>query len=415
MRRQTMAVGQNTTAAEAVGRALVDEHADLLKEAVHYVLHELMEEEASRLAGARLGERADERTTYRNGYRQRDLNTRVGTIELAIPKLRQGSYLPTFLDARKRSEKALVAAVQECYVNGVSTRKVERIVEQMGMHGISKDAVSRLCKGLDEQVEAFLNRPLDGRYPYLWLDGKIEKVRDGGQVRRKCLAVAYAVSEYGVREVIGIDVGEVEAEVFWREFLRGLKARGLSGVALCVSDAHDGLKNAVAQVLGCPWQRCTVHFLRDMLGHCRKEQQGLVCAAVRQVFNAEDTPAAQDKLAEVVERLEDGVPKVAELLLEAETDLLAFYDFPKEHWRQLRSTNPLERVNKEIGRRTDVVGIFPNDASLIRLVGSLLIEQNDEWLVGRRYMSLESLASVYDRGDPDSRDDTEAKRLEVKT
>lgn len=411
-----MAAGQNTTAAEAVGNALVNEHGDLLKEAVRYVLHELMEAEVSEAAGAGLSERSDSRIAYRNGYRPREFDTRVGTIELAIPRLRQGSYLPGFLEARKRSEQALVAAVQECYVNGVSTRKVERIVEQMGMHGISKDAVSRLCKGLDEQVSAFLNRPLDGRYPYLWLDGKIEKVRDGGQVRQKCLAVAYAVSEYGVREVIGIDVGEVESEVFWREFLRGLKARGLGDVKLCISDAHGGLKNAISKVLGCQWQRCTVHFLRDMLGHCRKEQQGLVSAAVRQIFNAEDRVSAQVKLVEVVERLQEGAPKVSQLLLDKEAELLAFYSFPKEHWRQLRSTNPLERVNKEIGRRTDVVGIFPNDASLIRLTGALLIEQNDEWLVGRRYMSLESLASVYDRGDTqEEQHETEAKELEIKT
>ena len=256
----------------------------------------------------------------------------------------------------------MVAVVQEAYVNGVSTRKVDRLVEQMGVH-MSKDQVSRLCRGLDEQVQAFRERPLEGRYPYLWLDGKIEKVRERGGVRQKCLVIAYAVHETGRREVIGLDVGEAETEAFWREFLRSLRARGLTGVRLCVSDCHQGLKNAIAQVLGTPWQRCTVHFLRNMLGHCAKSQQPMIAAAIRGIFAADDGKQARERLAEVVERLEPVAPKVAQLLLDAEEDLLGFYAFPREHWSKLRSTNPLERVNREIGRRTDVVGIFPNDAS----------------------------------------------------
>jgi putative transposase len=288
--------------------------------------------------------------------------------------------------------------IQEAYVNGVSTRKVDRLVEQMGVH-MSKDQVSRLCRGLDEQVQAFRQRQLEGRYPYVWLDGKIEKVRERGGVRQKCLVIAYGVHESGRREVIGLDVGEAETEAFWREFLRSLRARGLSGVRLCVSDCHQGLRAAIGQVLGTPWQRCTVHFLRNMLGHCAKSQQPMIAAAIRGIFAADNDQQARERLAEVVERLQPVAPKVAHLLLEAEEDLLGFYAFPREHWSKLRSTNPLERVNREIGRRTDVVGIFPNDASLIRLAGMLLIEQSDEWLVSRRYLSQESLAAVLDAAE----------------
>src|SRR3954454_11358689 len=245
----------------------------------------------------------------------------------------------------------------------------------------------------------FRERPLEGRYPYVWLDGKIERVRERGGVRQKCLVIAYAVHQTGRREVIGLDVGEAETEAFWREFLRSLRARGLTGVRLCVSDCHEGLRAAIAQVFGCPWQRCTVHFLRNMLGHCAKSQQPMIAAAIRGIFQADSGDDARERLADVVERLEPTAPKVARLLLDAETDLLAFYACPREHWSKLRSTNPLERVNREIGRRTDVVGIFPNDASLIRLAGALLVEQSDEWLVSRRYLSQESLSSVLDEND----------------
>jgi len=259
---------------------------------------------------------------------------------------------------------------------------------------MTKDQVSRLCRHLDEQVAAFRERPLEGAYPYLWLDAKQEKVRDGGHVRSKALVIAYGVHESGRREVIGLDVGEIESEAFWREFLRSLRRRGLDGVRLCVSDAHEGLKNAIARVLGCPWQRCAVHFVRDMHQHCRPSQRALVSAALREVFNADGYDQARERVTHVIEQLAPTAPKVAELLEAAEEDLLAFYRFPPEHWSKLRSTNPLERVNREIGRRSDVVGIFPNDASLIRLAGMLLIEQNDEWLVGRRYLSQESLTAL---------------------
>ncbi len=269
---------------------------------------------------------------------------------------------------------------------------------QLGIEAMSRSTVSRLCRTLDEQVRIFRTRPLEGRYPYLWLDAKVERVRDAGGVRHKALVVAYGVHESGRREVIGIDVGEAESEAFWREFLRALVARGLDGVLLAVSDAHEGLKRAIAQVLGCPWQRCTVHFLRDMLGHCGRAQQPLVAGAIRQIFAAETLEEARARLVGVVASLEAAAPKVALLLEAAEEELLAFMAFPAEHWCKLRSTNPLERLNKETARRSDVVGIYPNDESLVRLAGALLIEQNDEWLVGRRYLSAESLAGLYGAG-----------------
>jgi transposase-like protein len=385
-----------TAAREAVEGMLRSDHADVLRESVAFMVRELIEAELAARIGAEHGERAPERrTTQRNGYRYRDWDTRVGTIELAIPKLRRGSFMPSILEPRRRAEQALVAVVQEAYVNGVSTRKVDRLVEQLGLHGMSKDQVSRLCRGLDEQVRLFRERPLDGgQYPYLWLDAKIERVREPGGVRHKCVVIAKGVSRLGHQEIVGFDVGEAETEAFWREFLRGLRARGLDGVRLVVSDAHQGLKNAIAQVLGAPWQRCTVHFLRDMLGHVGRAQQPLISGAIRGIFNAASQVEARERLAAVVDQLAAPAPKVARLLEDAEADLLAFYAFPEEHWRKLRSTNPLERLNREIGRRSDVVGIFPNDASLIRLVGALLVEQNDEWLVGRRYLSEASMAKV---------------------
>jgi putative transposase len=360
--------------------------------------------------------------THRNGYRSRAWSTRAGELELAIPKLRRGSYFPSFLEPRRRSEQALVSVVQEAYVAGVSTRKVDQVVESLGLR-ISKSEVSRICAGLDERVDAFRNRPLEGRYPYLWLDAKVEKVRDGGRVVRKALVLAYGVHESGYREVIALDVGEAETEAFWRSFLRSLVERGLSGVQLVVSDAHAGLKKAIAQVLGCPWQRCSVHFLREALGHARREQRPMLAALLRPIYNADSGDAAREPLfnagsgeqarelvGDALDRLRTPLPKIAALLEEAEDDLLAFYAFPADHWPKLRSTNPLERVNREIGRRTDVVGIFPNDRSLIRLAASVVIEQNDEWLVGRRYLSNHSLGTILDQENKDKQTE-EAREL----
>jgi putative transposase len=389
-----MAEGPRMTAAQLADKLLSSEHADVVRESVAWMVTQLMDAEVAAQIGAEHGERAPERLTHRNGYRPRVWDTRVGDVELAIPRLRQGSYFPSFLEPRRRAEQALVAVVQEAYVNGVSTRKVDRLVQQLGVAGMSKDQVSRLCRGLDEQVRVFRERPLEGKYPYVWLDAKVERVREPGGVRHKALVLAYGVHHSGRREVIGLDVGEAETEAFWREFLRSLTARGLTGVRLCVSDAHEGLRQAIAKVLGCAWQRCSVHFLRDMLGHVAKAQQPMIAAAIRGVFQAASLAEARQRLADVVEKLTSTAPKVAGLLEAAEPDLLAFYELPREHWSKLRSTNPLERVNREIGRRTDVVGIFPNDAALLRLAGAMLIEQNDEWLVARRYLSQESLAQV---------------------
>jgi len=394
-----MAEKKRMTAEEVVSYLQDGEGADFVRESVRWMVGELMEAEVTELIGAERGERTPDRATHRNGYRPRRWDTRAGEIELQIPKLRRGSYFPSFLEPRRRSEQALLNVVQQAYVCGVSTRKVDQLVESLGLR-ISRSEVSRIAQGLDEQVEAFRTRPLEGRYPYLWLDAKVEKVRDGGRVRRKALVVAHAVHETGRREVLALDVGEAETEAFWREFLRSLVARGLLGVQLAISDAHPGLNAAIAQVLGCPWQRCTVHFLRDCLGHCRRDEHGMLAALIRPIFNAESREDARDRLSEAVAALEGRLEKVAAMLEEAEEDILAFYAFPESHRSKLRSTNPLERLNREFGRRTDVVGIFPDDASLVRLASMLAIEQNDEWLVGRRYLSNESIALVLeDEGD----------------
>jgi len=393
-----MAERDSMTVEQVVRNVMSDEHADVLRESLRLVCQQLMESEVSELIGAAHGERnPDGRMTQRNGYRRREWDTRAGTVDLEIPKLRQGSYFPhALLEPRKRGEQALLSVVQQAYVCGVSTRRVDQLVETLGLR-ISKSEVSRICGLLDEQVEAFRCRPLEGEYPYLWLDAKVEKVRDGGRVVNKAVVVAHGVHESGRREILGIDVGAAETEAFWRDFLGSLVARGLTGVQLVVSDAHEGLKAAIRRWLSCPWQRCTVHFLRDCLGHARKDQHGLLAALIRPVFNAADRDAARAKLGEAIAALEDRLPKVAQILTNAEEDILAFYAFPTAHWPKLRSTNPLERFNREIGRRTDVVGIFPDDRSLIRLIGMLCLEQNDEWLVGRRYLSAAAMEPLLEQ------------------
>jgi transposase-like protein len=399
---------------EVVRKVLSDEHGDVIRDSVRWVVQELMEFEVSELVGAKLGERRPEdRATHRNGYRPRRWDTRAGEIELQIPKLRQGSYFPSFLQPRKRSEQALVSVVQQAYVCGVSTRRVDQLVESLGLR-VSKSEVSRICAGLDEQVEAFRLRPLEGRYPYLFVDAKVEKVRDGGRVRRKCVVIAHGVHETGRREIIGLDVGEAETEAFWTDFLRGLVARGLVGVQLVISDAHAGLKAAIARILGgAPWQRCTVHFLRDCLGQVRRDQHGLLGALIRPIFNQPDRAAARDALSAAVAQLDDRLPKVAAMLEDAEDDILTFYGFPLDHRRKIRSTNPLERFNREIGRRTDVVGIFPDDASLIRLASMIAIEANDEWLVGRAYMARHTMESLGNPGQSPTTTTQEVKELQA--
>jgi putative transposase len=333
-----MAEGPRMTAAQLADK-LASEHADVLRQSVTWIVAELMEAEVTAQIGAELGQRTPERLTHRNGYRARSWDTRVGELELRIPRLRTGSYFPSFLEPRRRAEQALVAVVQEAYVNGVSTRRVDRLVEQLGIASISKDQVSRLCRGLDEQVQVFRERPLEGRYPYLWLDAKVERVHEPGGVRHKALVIAYGVHQSGRREVIGLDVGAAETEAFWREFLRGLRARSLVGVRLCGSEAHEGLRQAIAKVLGCPWQRCSVHVLRDMLGHVAKTQQPMIAAAIRGIFQATSLAEARQRLVEVIDRLQPAAPKVAGLLEAAESELLAFYELPREHWSKLRSTD----------------------------------------------------------------------------
>jgi transposase-like protein len=312
-----MAEDRRMTAEEVVNDLLQTEHADVVRESVRWMVQQMMEVEVSGLIGAEHGERTEDRATHRNGYRPRRFDTRAGELEIAIPKLRKGSYFPSFLQPRKRAEQALVAVVQEAYVAGVSTRKVDQVVESLGLR-VSKSEVSRICAGLDEQVEAFRSRPLEGRYPYLFLDAKVEKVRDGGRVVRKCVVMAHGVHETGRREVIGLDVGEAETEAFWREFLRGLVARGLIGVQLVVSDAHPGLKAAIARVLSCPWQRCTVHFLRDCLGQARKEHGPMLAALIRPIFAAPSREQAGELLGQAVVGLEPRLPKVARMLTESE-------------------------------------------------------------------------------------------------
>jgi transposase-like protein len=322
----------------------------------------------------------------------------VGTIELQIPKLRTGSYFPTWLEPRKRSEQALVAVVAEAYVNGVSTRKVEALVQALGIASLSKSEVSRLCASLDDQVEAFRTRRLDAAYPYLWLDARYEKVREDHRVVSMATVVAYGVRADGVREVLGLDIGLSEDVGFWREFAQGLVARGLRGVKLVISDAHRGLQQAIREVfVGASWQRCRVHLMRNLLVHVPKAAQAMVAATVRSIFEQADVGAAKRQLRQVIASLEGRFPKVVAILEEAEEDIFAYYHFPAEHRRQIASTNPLERLNKELKRRSAVVGIFPNRAAVLRLFGALLIEQADEWLVGRRYFSELSMRLILDR------------------
>jgi len=370
--------------------------ADLLREMVGYVAQRLMELDVESLVGAAHGERSEERENWRNGYRERAWETRAGTIPLRIPKLRRGSYFPGFLEPRRAAEKALAAVVQEAYVQGVSTRSVDELVKALGMTGISKSQVSRLCEEIDERVSAFLERPLEGDWPYLWIDATYVKVREAGKIVSVATIIAVAVNTEGRREVLGMAVGPSEAEPFWTRFLRALTRRGLRGVKLVISDAHEGLKAAIAKVLKASWQRCRVHFLRNALAYANKTQRQMVFALINTIFAQESADAAHSQWRIVVEQLRPKFPKLAAMMDDAEHEVLTFMDFPKEHRAKIHSTNVLERLNGEVKRRADVVGIFPNEKAIVRLVGAILLEQNDDYAIQNRYMSLESLATISD-------------------
>ena len=371
--------------------------ADLLREMIGFTAQRLMELEVEGLTGAALGERSPERINQRNGYRDRLWETRAGSVELRIPKLRKGSYFPGFLDPRRLAEKALAAVVQEAYVHGVSTRSVDDLVKAMGMTGISKSQVSRLCTEIDEKVQAFLSRPIEGDWPYLWIDATYVKVRQSGRIVSVAVIVAVGVNADGRREVLGMAVGPSEAETIWTEFLRKLARRGLRGVKLVISDAHEGIKAAIAKVLHATWQRCRVHFMRNALAYAGRQGRRVVAAFIGTAFVQDDAEAASRQWRQVADQLRPKVPKLAAFMDEAEADVLAFMSFPKDHRPKIHSVNPLERLNGEIKRRTDVVGIFPNEEAITRLIGALLLEQNDEWAVQRgRYMSLETIAPLSD-------------------
>jgi transposase-like protein len=371
--------------------------ADLLREMVKLFCERVMAEEADAICGAPYGERSEDRVNRRNGYRLRPWDTRAGTIDLAIPKLREGSYFPDWLlEPRRRAERAFVQVVCESYVRGVSTRRVEGLVQALGVERISKSRVSAMAKELDQDVEAFRNRPLDGGpYTYVWLDALTQKVREAGRIANVACVIATAVNATGCREILGLDLHTSEDGAGWTAFLRGLVARGLSGVRLVVSDAHPGLVDAIASTLpGASWQRCRTHFLRNLLTRVPKSAGPFVATLVRSIFAQPDAAAVRAQFARVVDQLAERFPAAGEMLADAGPDILAFSSFPQPHWRQIWSNNPQERLNKEIRRRTDVVGIFPNRGSVIRLVGMVLSEQHDEWAVVRRYMSAESLAKA---------------------
>lgn len=371
--------------------------AELLREMIGFAAERLMALEVAGLTGAAPGERSESRINQRNGYRERDWQTRAGTVELRIPKLRKGSYFPAFLEPRRTAEKALTAVIQEAYIQGISTRSVDDLVRAMGMDGVSKSQVSRLCAEIDDRVQDFLNRPIEGDWPYLWLDATYVKVREAGRIVPVAVTIAVGVNSDGRREVLGMAIGASEAETFWLDFLRSLTRRGLRGVKLVISDAHEGLKAAVTKVLRATWQRCRVHFMRNAAAHAGKTQRRLVSAWIGTAFAEADAPAAHAQWRRVADQLRPKVPRLAELMDAAEHDVLAYMDFPREHRTKIHSTNPIERLNGEIKRRTDVVGIFPNEGAITRLIGAILLEQSDEWATQRsRYMTLETIGAVSD-------------------
>ena len=378
---------------------------DVMREAMTFVLQELIELEATQAIGADRYERTDERTTHRNGSRGRLLSTKAGDVELRIPKLRTGSFFPALLEPRRRIDRALWAVVMEAYVHGVSTRKVDDLVAALGIDaGISKSEVSRICTELDAVVASFRDRSLaHTKFPYVFLDATYVKAHEGASVVSKAIIIATGVTASGDREVLGLAVGDSEDGAFWTAFLRSLRARGMSGVRLVISDAHEGLKGAIAAVLlGSAWQRCRVHFLRNVLARIPKGSAEMVLAAIRTIWAQPDAVAVRDQLDEIAAKLEPRFPVVAAMLVAAKEEVTAFTAFPVSHWKKIWSTNPLERVNKEIKRRTDVVGIFPNEAAVTRLAGAVLLEIHDEWAIAdRRYLAEGSMALLDRSGDDD--------------
>jgi transposase-like protein len=377
-------------------RGLVEKaaDADLVREMLAFAAERFMDAEVETLTCAAKGARSALRETHRNGYRERDWDTRAGRIDLAIPKLRKGSYFPSFLEPRRTAEKALVAVIQEAYVHGVSTRAFDDLVKAMGAGGMSKSQVSRLCAEIDERVHAFLQRPLEGAWPYLWLDATYIKVREGGRIISRAVIIAVAVKEDGKRDVLGVRAGHSEAEVFWTEFLRSFADRGLRGVKLVIAVDHKGLRATARRVFNATHQRCRVHWLRNALAHAPAKQRTAVAATLKTIFAQETKADAEAQWSMVADALREKQHKLGALMDASRDDVLAYIDFPREHWPQIASTNTLERVNREIKRRAVVIGIFPNDEAIVRLVGALMLETNDEWAVARRYMSLETLARV---------------------
>ena len=367
----------------------LEEDADFLRQGIQLLSQMLMELEVEQQVGASKHERTPERKNYRNGHRQRTWKTRVGEIDLAIPKLRKGSYFPSLLEPRRPTEKALLAVIQEAYLKGVSTRKVDALLKALGLTGIDKSSVSRICKELDHTVEEFRNRPLQESYPYVWLDAMYLKVRQNHRVVSLALVIAIGVDDTGERHMLGFDLGASEDEDFWLAFLRSLVKRGLRSVQLVISDAHEGLKKALSQVFtGASWQRCRVHFMRNVLAQIPRQDKRAVADAVRLIFNQPDRHSAGLQLHGLAQNMGDLYPQAAKLLLEAEEDILVYKTFPREHWRRIHSTNPLERIHKEVKRRTKVVGVFPDQASVLRLVGMNLKEIDDDWRAGRTIFSM---------------------------